>query len=275
MTNPIISINQLCFSYPDGTTALHELSANIGPGESVAIIGANGAGKSTLLLHLNGCLLPASGVIRIDTIEISQKSMPDIRSKVGMVFQNPDDQLFMPTVYEDVAFGPQNQGLAQEEVKARTEKALLDVEALSLQDKPPYRLSGGEKRRVAIATVLSMSPDILVLDEPSTGLDALGRRQLISLLKELNHTLILATHDLEMVLELCERVIVLHKGKIAADGPTAEIFQDLELLRQTHLEQPLSMRGCPKCERDQKTNNSFVQSNPSIPDDCAETAGFG
>ncbi len=249
MTNSIVSINRLCFSYPDGTTALHELSANINSGESVAIIGANGAGKSTLLLHLNGCLLPASGDIRIGEIEISPKSLTDIRSKVGMVFQNPDDQLFMPTVFEDVAFGPQNQGLTQEEVKARTEKALIEVDALSLQDKPPYRLSGGEKRRVAIATVLSMSPDILVLDEPSTGLDALGRRQLISLLKELDHTLILATHDLEMVLELCERVIVLHQGRITADGLTVEIFQNLELLKHTHLEQPSSLRDCQRCRK--------------------------
>ena len=247
MTNSSISINQLCFSYPDGTTALHEVSANICAGDAVAIIGANGAGKSTLLLHLNGCLLPANGDIKIGAIEITKKSLSDIRSMVGMVFQNPDDQLFMPTVYEDVAFGPLNQGLTPEEIKKRTEKALLDVDALQLQDKPPYQLSGGEKRRVAIATVLSMSPEILVLDEPTTGLDALGRRQLISLLKGLNHTLILATHDLELVLELCNRVIVLHQGRIAADGPAAEIFQNLDLLKQTHLEQPLSLRGCPKC----------------------------
>jgi cobalt/nickel transport system ATP-binding protein len=247
MTNSSISINQISFSYPDGTTALHELSFNICIGESVAIIGANGAGKSTLLLHLNGCLLPASGNIKIGDIEISKRNLTEIRSMVGMVFQNPDDQLFMPTVYEDVAFGPQNMGLAPQEVKSRVEMALNDVDAVHLQNKPPYRLSGGEKRRVAIATVLSMSPEILVLDEPTTGLDALGRRQLINLLKGLDHTRILATHDLELVLELCKRVIVLHQGRIAADGPATEIFQNLELLRQTHLEQPLSLRDCPQC----------------------------
>lgn len=247
MNSSNISINKLCFSYPDGTVALHELTVNISSGESVAIIGSNGAGKSTMLLHLNGSLLPDSGEIKIGDIEITKSNLPKIRSMVGTVFQNPDDQLFMSTVYEDVAFGPQNQGLKPEDVKARTEKALIDVEALSLQNKPPYRLSGGEKRRVAIATVLAMSPDILVLDEPTTGLDALGRRQLISLLKGLDHTRILATHDLELVLELCERVIVLHQGRVAADGPAAEIFQDLELLKQTHLEQPLSLRACPRC----------------------------
>jgi len=250
MNTTDICINRLSFSYPDGTMALCELSTTITAGESVAIIGSNGAGKSTLLLHLNGCLLSSGGNIHIGSTEITSNNLPRIRSMVGMVFQNPDDQLFMPTVYEDVAFGPQNQGLSPEVIRSRAEKALADVDALQLQDKPPYRLSGGEKRRVAIATVLSMSPGILVLDEPTTGLDALGRRQLINLLGRLEHTRILATHDLEMVLELSERVIVLHKGKIAADGPTTEIFQNLELLKEAHLEQPLSLRGCPKCKGD-------------------------
>jgi cobalt/nickel transport system ATP-binding protein len=247
MDSPCINITGLSFSYPDGTTALHDLSTTISAGESVALIGSNGAGKSTLLLHLNGCLLPTGGKISINGTEVTANNLPRIRSMVGMVFQNPDDQLFMPTVYEDVAFGPQNQGLSPDDIKLAAENALASVDALPLGDKPPYRLSGGEKRRVAIATVLAMSPDILVLDEPTTGLDALGRRQLINLLGKLQHTRILATHDLEMVLELSERVIVLHKGKILADGPTTEIFQNLELLKEAHLEQPVSLRGCTKC----------------------------
>jgi cobalt/nickel transport system ATP-binding protein len=242
-----ISIERLCFSYPDGTAALREVSLGIRHGEAVAIVGANGAGKSTLLQHLNGCLLTEKGSISIGNRTISRKNLSGIRSAVGMVFQEPDDQLFMPTVYDDVAFGPYNQGLSADEVKQRAEDALEAVGALHLRNKPPYRLSGGEKRRVAIATVMAMSPGILVFDEPTTGLDALGRRQLINLLKGLDHTRILATHDLELVLELCQRVIVLDEGSIAADGPAEAIFKDLALLERTHLEQPLSLRGCPKC----------------------------
>lgn len=248
MNSPDISISNLSYSYPDGTEALRSISLHIGQGESVAIVGANGAGKSTLLMHLNGCLPAAHGSLSIGAIEVSEKNLPAIRNLVGMVFQNPDDQLFMPTVYDDVAFGPFNQGLAPDEVKSRVDEALMSVGAAHLQNKPPYRLSGGEKRRVAIATVMAMSPDILVLDEPSTGLDALSRRQLITLLKGFRHTRIIATHDLEMALEVCERIIVMHEGGVAADGAIMEIFNNLELLERTHLEQPLSLRACPKCE---------------------------
>ena len=167
-----------------------------------------------------------------------------------MVFHDPDDQLFMPTVFDDVAFGPLNLGLPPAEVEERVLAALAQVEAEHLRDRPPYKLSGGEKRAVAIASVLSMSPDILVMDEPTTGLDPRARRRLIELLRGFHHTKIIATHDLDLVLDLCERTIVLHEGRVVADGPTAEIFSDDALLALSHLEKPLRMQGCPACGPD-------------------------
>ena len=248
MSHHIVATEMLSFSYPDGTQALSEISFSIHHGESVAIIGANGAGKSTLLLHLNGCLAPCAGSVRVGDYPVTKTTLAEIRRTVGMIFQNPDDQLFMPTVYDDVAFGPLNLGFPPSEIQARVEAALTAVDALHLGDKPPHRLSGGEKRRVAIATVMAMAPDILVLDEPTTGLDPFSRRQLLALLKGFKHTRIIASHDLEFVLELCDRVLVLHQGKIAADGPTLQIFNDQALLEHCHLEQPPSMRPCRFCK---------------------------
>ncbi len=250
MSHHIIEVTELRYSYPDGTQALQGVSFRAVHGESVAIVGANGAGKSTLLLHLNGYLLPSEGKIRIGDLPLTRGTLLEIRRTVGMVFQDPDDQLFMPTVYDDVAFGPINLGLPPDEVEMRVTKALGLVEVPHLKNKPPYRLSGGEKRRVAIATVLSMAPDILVLDEPTTGLDPLARRQLIGLLKNFRHTKIIASHDLDMVADLCERTIVLHEGAVRADGPTAEIFRNDALLAACRLEKPLSMQGCPVCGKD-------------------------
>lgn len=249
MSHHIVEVKGLKHVYPDGTAALRNVSFRITHGESVAIIGANGAGKSTLLLHLNGCLAPTSGEIRIGDFPLTKATLPEIRRTVGMVFQDPDDQLFMPTVYDDVAFGPFNLGLPSEEVKQRVMAALDEVGAAHLVDKPPYHLSGGEKKRVAIATVLSMSPDILVMDEPTSGLDPCARRQLMALLKEFGHTKIFTSHDLDMVLELCDRTIVLHEGEIRADGRTTDIFTDDQLLADCRLEKPLSMQGCPVCGR--------------------------
>lgn len=174
-------------------------------------------------------------------------SITEVRRTVGMIFQDPDDQLFMPTVYDDVAFGPLNLGLPPDEVEKRVMKALVTVGIEHLQNKPPYRLSGGEKRRAAIASVISMSPAILVMDEPTTGLDPLARRQLIALLREFRHTKIIATHDLDMVYDLCERTIVMHDGAVMADGPTRDIFNNHGLLSECRLEIPLSMQGCPVC----------------------------
>jgi cobalt/nickel transport system ATP-binding protein len=235
--------------YPDGTEALRDVSFRITHGESVAIIGANGAGKSTLLLHLNGHLVPSGGSIRIGDFPLTRATLPEIRRTVGMVFQNPDDQLFMPTVYDDVAFGPLNLGLPRDEVEQRVRDALEQVGAAAVMHKAPYHLSGGEKKRVAIATVLSMSPDILVMDEPTSGLDPCARRQLMHLLRDFRHTKIFTSHDLDMVLDVCERTIVLHQGQVRVDGPTREIFADERLLAECRLERPLSMQGCPVCGR--------------------------
>jgi cobalt/nickel transport system ATP-binding protein len=247
MSHHIVEVKCLRHVYPDGTEALRGVSFRITHGESVAVIGANGAGKSTLLLHLNGCLAPTEGEVRVGDFPVTRSNLPEIRRTVGMVFQEPDDQLFLPTVREDVAFGPLNLGLPAGEVERRVADALERVGAAHLADRPPYHLSGGEKRRVAIATVLSMEPSILVLDEPTSGLDPHARRRLMGLLREFHHTKIFTSHDLDMVLELCERTIVLHEGVVKADGPTRDIFRDDQLLADCRLERPLSMQGCPIC----------------------------
>lgn len=247
MSHHIVEAINLRHLYPDGTLAIQDVSFRITHGESVAIIGANGAGKSTLLQHFNGCLEATSGQIRIGDMPLSKGTLPDIRRTVGMIFQNPDDQLFMPTVYEDVAFGPLNLGLPADEVEKRVAESLELVGAEHLRNKPPYHLSGGEKKRVAIATVLSMSPDILVMDEPTSGLDLYARRQLISLLQKFQHTKIIASHDLDMVADLCPRTIILHEGAVIADGPTRELFQNETLLAACRLEKPLSAQYCRIC----------------------------
>ncbi|MGV1097862.1 energy-coupling factor ABC transporter ATP-binding protein [Thiovibrio sp. JS02] len=247
MSHHIVEVKHLRHVYADATVALADVSFRIHHGESVAVIGANGAGKSTLMLHLNGYLAATAGEIRIGDFPLTRQTLPEIRRTVGMIFQDPDDQLFMPTVFDDVAFGPLNLGFSPEQAKERVREVLAQVGAAHLEDKPPYHLSGGEKKRVAIATVLSMSPDILVMDEPTSGLDPYARRQLIGLLKDFRHTRIFTSHDLDMVLELCERTIVLHKGTVKADGPTRDIFQDEALLAECRLEKPLSMQGCPLC----------------------------
>jgi cobalt/nickel transport system ATP-binding protein len=249
MSHHIIEVTDLEYSYPDGTMALQGVSFRIMHGESVALIGANGAGKSTLLLHLNGYFTPTQGSVRIGDFPLTKNTLPAIRRTVGMVFQNPDDQLFMPTVYDDVAFGPLNLGLPLKEVETRVMHALTRVGLAHVAHKPPYRLSAGEKRSVAIATVLSMSPDILVMDEPTSTLDPKSRRNLINLLKTFTHTKIIATHDLDMVLDLCERTIILHNGRISADGATLELFQNDALLEESHLEKPLrlAVMSSPAC----------------------------
>lgn len=247
MSHHIIEVIDLGFSYPDGTAALESVTFTIGHGESVAIVGANGAGKSTLLMHLNGILSPTRGDVRIGEVPVRKDTLSDIRKTVGMVFQDPDDQLFMPSVYEDVAFGPMNLGLPRASIDERVADALERVGATALRDRPPYHLSGGEKRAVAIATVLAMRPSILVMDEPSSNLDPRARRRLIELLGTFDHTKIIATHDLDMALDLCERTIIIGKGRVLADGATAEIFADDALLASSMLERPLAMQACPVC----------------------------
>ncbi|MCL2459666.1 MAG: energy-coupling factor ABC transporter ATP-binding protein [Desulfobulbus sp.] len=249
MNHPLVEIRDLTHAYPDGTEALRGISLHICAGESVAVVGANGAGKSTLLLHLNGSLSPRHGTVQVGDVQVAKATLADIRRTVGMVFQDPDDQLFMPTVAEDVAFGPLNLHLPPEEVERRVTSALDQVGATHLWDRPPYKLSGGEKRLAAIATVLAMAPAILVMDEPSSSLDPRARRTLIHLLARFRHTKIIATHDLDLVLDLCPRTIVLREGRVVADGSTGDIFTDSCLLAASHLEQPLRLQACPVCGR--------------------------
>lgn len=236
MSHHLVEARDLSHAYPDGTASLSGITFRICHGESVAIVGANGAGKSTLLLHLNGSLRATSGEVRVGELPLNASTLLEVRRAVGMVFQDPDDQLFMPTVLEDVAFGPRNLGLSAQESDTRALEALRRVGAAHLAAKAPYHLSMGEKRRCAVAAVLSMGPDILVLDEPSTGLDPQGRRLLIGLLKEFTHTKLIATHDLDLVRQLCTRTLVLQQGRLRADGPTAEIFADHELMEDCGLE---------------------------------------
>lgn len=227
--DPIIEINQLSFHYPDGKLALNEISLKVMPGEKIALVGANGAGKSTLLLHLNG-IFEGSGQILINGMEVKKNNLGQIRALVGVVFQNPDDQLFSPTVFDDVAYGPIYQGLDKETVQGKVDQALADVHMTEFADRNPYHLSGGEKKRIAIATVLSMQPQILVFDEPTAGLDPRARRELIELLHELPQTMLIATHDLGLVEFLTPRTVMLNQGRIVADGPTAAILGDEGLL---------------------------------------------
>ena len=249
MSHHIVEADGLSYTYPDSSCGIQDIRFRITHGESVAVVGANGAGKSTLLLHLNGYLTPVTGTVRIGDYPLTRQNLKAVRRTVGMVFQDPDDQLFMPTVFDDVAFGPLNLGLPADDVEQRVLEALDRVNATHLRTRTPYKLSGGEKRAVSIATVLAMSPDILVMDEPSSNLDPLARQRLIDLLKTFAHTKIIATHDLDLAMDVCERTIVLHKGQITADGPTAKIFQDKELLAASSLAQPLAMKNCPACGR--------------------------
>lgn len=238
----MVKVSGIHFAYPDGTEALHGITFSVGSGESVGIVGANGAGKSTLLQHLNGYLAPSSGEVCIAGRPVNRDTAKEIRRRVGVVFQDADDQLFMPTVFEDVAFGPLNLGVPAKETEHRAMRALERVGAHHLKDRPPHKLSAGEKRAVAIATVLALSPDVLVMDEPSSNLDPRGRRRLIRLLATFDHTKIIASHDLEMVVELCPRVIVLDAGAIVADGPTHVLLTDEALMLDHGLECPHILR---------------------------------
>jgi cobalt/nickel transport system ATP-binding protein len=226
---PIIEINHLSFAYPDGKQALQDICLKIDAGEKVAVVGANGAGKSTLLLHCNG-VLDGSGRVSVKGLEMVKDNLGRIRTLVGLVFQNPDDQLFSPTVFEDVAYGPRYQGLDKETIRERVAQALIAVGMQEFADRNPYHLSNGEKKRIAIATVLSMLPEVLVFDEPTAGLDARGRRELIEVLRALPQTMLIATHDLGLAECLTPRTIVLDEGKIVADGLTAQILADARML---------------------------------------------
>lgn len=226
MSHHYIKAENLHFSYPNGVDVLRGINFMIRHGERVGLLGRNGAGKSTLLFQCNGLLLPTSGEMNIGGIPVVKSTLREIRRSVGMVFQNPDDQLFMPTVEEDVAFGPMNMGLPPEAVERHVVEALGAVGCGKLRKRNPMQLSGGQKRCVAIATVLSMMPSVLVLDEPTSNLDFGARRELINLLKGFTHTQLIATHDLQLVKELCNRCIVIDEGRVVADGPTDRILED-------------------------------------------------
>ncbi|GAA6621977.1 energy-coupling factor ABC transporter ATP-binding protein [Scytonema sp. NUACC26] len=239
--NPV-TITNLSYTYPDGTQALKGINLFIKPGERVALIGANGSGKSTLQYHLNGIILPQEGEITIGEWVVKPENLREIRNFVGLVFQNPDNQLFMPTVWEDVAFGPMNLGLRDMELKEQVLQAMaaVDIDPEWYGQRNTDNLSGGEKKRVAIAGVLAMNPQVLVFDEPSAQLDPRSRRQLIDLLQTLPLTQLIATHDLDLALELCSRTIVLSRGQIVFDGQTEKVMNDSEFLQAHALEPPLS-----------------------------------
>lgn len=228
MSHHYIRFNDVHFTYPNGYEALKGVSFLITHGEKVALLGLNGAGKSTVLLHTNGLLMPTSGEVNVGDIPVTKKTLRIVRQSVGMVFQNADDQLFMSTVEEDVAFGPLNMGLSGAEVERRVGSALEKVGASDLRGRSPFRLSGGQKKRVAIATVLSMEPSILVMDEPTAELDLEARRQVCDIVKSFHHTCLIATHDLTLARELCERAIVIADGRVVADGPVDKISADFE-----------------------------------------------
>ena len=235
---PILQVDDLQYTYPTGQPALRGISFSISKGEKVALVGHNGSGKSTLMLNLIG-ILNGEGNIRVSGLQKTEENLPVIRSKIGLVFQNPDDQLFSPTVFADVAFGPIHMGYSEEETKQRVQTALSAVGMSEFSNRLSYHLSTGEKKRISIATVLSMDPELIVLDEPSAGLDPKARRSLMNLLRELPHGLLVATHDLLMVKELLPRTIILHQGKIGADGATESLLNDPALLDAHGLEMPI------------------------------------
>lgn len=234
-----LSVNDLCFTYPgEHHRALDGLSLSVSAGERVAVLGPNGSGKTTFVMHLNGLHQLQQGRISIGDLDMCDDNLAEIRRRVGAVFQDADDQLFMPSVRADVAFGPANLGVPTAERDAVVERALTQVGAMDLIDRTPHHLSGGEKRRVAIATVLAMEPHMLVLDEPTSGLDPFGRRELAELLVSLPQTQLVVTHDLPFALQICPRSVVISGGRVVADGPTAEILADTALLEANRLELP-------------------------------------
>jgi cobalt/nickel transport system ATP-binding protein len=242
---PSLNVTGLAYAYPDGHQALFGVDLTIARGERVALLGPNGAGKTTLVLHLNGILDGGAGTVQVAGLDVAPANLREIRRRVGVVFQDPDDQLFMPTVRDDVAFGPANLGLRGAELEQRVQTALAQVGLLDLADRPPHHLSFGQRRRAAVATVLSMRPEILVLDEPSSNLDPASRRELAEVLTSLDVTVLMVTHDLPYALELCPRSVILSGGVIVADGPTPGLLADSALLARHRLELPFGFAPQP------------------------------
>ncbi|WP_227429325.1 energy-coupling factor ABC transporter ATP-binding protein [Psychrobacter sp. I-STPA6b] len=243
MSHHLITFSDVCFSYPDGTQVLKGVSFQIHHGEKVALVGANGAGKSTLINLLSGFYQPSSGYIALGDIKVTPATIETVRRTIGFTFQNPDDQLFMPTVFDDVAFGLVNMGVEGEDLERQVMSALRRVGVEHLAERPPYRLSGGQKRSVALAGILVMEPSVLVLDEPSNALDPQARENLLEQLTAFTHSQLIATHDLDLVLDICDRVIVLSQGEVLSNATPAETFSNLELLQASSLGLPLKMQG--------------------------------
>jgi cobalt/nickel transport system ATP-binding protein len=238
MSPPVLDVRGLAYAYPDGHQALYGVDLHVHRGERVALLGPNGAGKTTLILHLNGILTAGAGSVAVSGLPVAKANLPEIRRRVGIVFQDPDDQLFMPTVRDDVAFGPMNLGLRGPQLDDRVDEALGVVGMTAYADRPPHHLSFGQRRRVAVATVLAMQPEILVLDEPSSNLDPASRRELAEILTALDVTLLIVTHDLPYALQLCGRSVVLSGGAVVADGPTRDILSDEPFMAAHRLELP-------------------------------------
>lgn len=245
MSEVHLSTKNLSYTYPDGTHALNKVNMDIYKGEKVAIMGPNGAGKSTLFSHFNGLTEPKAGHVEVDgkKVEYDKKTLLEVRQKVGIVFQDPNDQLFAPTVKEDVAFGPMNLGLGYEEVEKRVDEALKMVGMEKFKDKTPHHLSGGQQKRVAIAGIIAMRPEIMILDEPTAGLDPEGVEKVLNILNNLNKegmSIVISSHDIEMVNGFADKIFVLHEGEIIASGDRHEIFSDKELLKKAHLKAPIT-----------------------------------
>src|SRR3954452_11906744 len=238
MSTPVLDVRGLAYAYPDGHQALYGVNLHVHQGERVALLGPNGAGKTTLVLHLNGILTGGAGTVTVSGVQVAKRNLAEVRRRVGVVFQDPDDQLFMATVRDDVAFGPANSGVRGAALERRVLDALDRVGMADFVDRPPHHLSFGQRRRVAVATVLAMEPEILVLDEPSSNLDPASRRELADILRSLDVTVLMLTPYLPSALELCPRALILSKGVIAADGKTAELLGDEELMRAHRLELP-------------------------------------
>jgi cobalt/nickel transport system ATP-binding protein len=238
MTATALEVSDLSFRYPDGTIALDHVNLRVDAGEHVAVLGPNGAGKTTLALHLNGILRASSGRVHVTGLPVVKANLGEVRRRVGIVFQDPDDQLFMPTVRDDVAFGPANLGLRGVELDHRVEEALGAVGLLDHGHRTPHHLSFGQRRRAALATVLAMRPEVLVLDEPSSNLDPVARRELADLLRTLPQAVLIVTHDLPCAVELCARAVIMNDGCVVADGPTRTLLRDAKLMRANRLELP-------------------------------------
>ena len=245
MSDAVLEMHKVAYAYPDGHQALFGVDLHVHRGEKIALLCPNGAGKTTLVLHVNGILFPGAGSVRIAGMDVNKENLKAIRAKVGVVFQDPDDQLFMPTVRDDVAFGPSNMGIVGDELAKTVAEALAAVGMSEFADRSPQHLSFGQRRRVAIATVLAMKPEILVLDEPSSNLDPAARREIAEILESLDITMLMVTHDLPYALELCDRSVILSAGAIVADRATYDLLTDDALIKQHRLELPFGFRLDP------------------------------